>query len=425
MTADSGGRGRARGIVATYRDAFGGLPRLTWLLCLTAFLNRCGSMVVPFLGLYAKEQFDYTATDAGYLLSLYGIGAVIGSWLGGVLTDRIGSVHTQILTLLASGFWMLGMTQVLEPGWLEATTLVLAIFNEAFRPGSVTAVAISVPPMLRRKALALNRLMLNLGWAVGPTIGGYLVEYDFRWMFLADGGTCLVAGAFLIFGIGSFRPKPEPKPVQETHGRPMRDPHFVWLMLANLITLIAFMQYFTTGSRVFEDAGYQRSHIGWFLAVNPILIVMFEMVVVHMLRNRSALPIVALGSLVVGLGYLVLLAPMGAFGIVLAMGIVAGGELLQMPPLSAHINDHAPASARGAYNGAYGMVFSLALILAPIVGGHVYEDHGEDALWILSGILGIVSAGMFMMSGPGRASENLKAEAEAAAKDAAATDRTD
>jgi hypothetical protein len=47
--------GRLAGIVATYRDAFGGLPRLTWLLCVAAFLNRCGSMVVPFLGLYAKE----------------------------------------------------------------------------------------------------------------------------------------------------------------------------------------------------------------------------------------------------------------------------------------------------------------------------------------------------------------------------------
>lgn len=382
-------------MLATYRDAFGGLPRLTWLLCLAAFLNRCGSMVVVFLGLYAKERFGYSATDAGYVISLYGCGAVVGSWLGGFLTDRIGSVRTQIMALIGSGLWMFGMTQGLEPGWLEATTFVLAVFNEAFRPASVTAVAISVPPELRRKALSLNRLMLNLGWAIGPTIGGYLVMVDFRWMFFVDGATCLVAATFLAFGLGGFRAKPEPRSAEHTKVYPIRDLHFVWLMLANLLTLVAFTQYFTTGSRVFEDSGYLRNHIGWFLAVNPILIVMFEMVVVHALRNRPALPVVALGSLVVGLGYLVLLAPMGGTGIVIAMGVIAGGELLQMPLLSAHINDRAPASARGAYNGAYGMVFSVSLILAPVIGGYVYEHHGQHVLWTMCGVLGAVAAAMF------------------------------
>lgn len=65
------------GMLATYRDAFSGLPRLTWLLCLAALLNRCGSMVVLFLGLYAKEHFGYSATDSGYVLSLYGGGDVL------------------------------------------------------------------------------------------------------------------------------------------------------------------------------------------------------------------------------------------------------------------------------------------------------------------------------------------------------------
>lgn len=417
------------GVLATYRDAFGGLPRLTWLLCLAAFLNRCGSMVVPFLGLYAKERFGYSPTEAGYVLSLYGCGAVVGSWLGGYLTDRVGSVRTQIMALVGSGLWMFGMTQGLQPGWLEATTFVLAVFNEAFRPGSVTAVAASVPPELRRKALSLNRLMLNLGWAFGPTIGGYLVMIDFRWMFLVDGSTCLVAAAFLAFGLGGFRPKPEPRAAEEPKVKPSRDRHFVWLMLADLITMVAFMQYFTTGSRVFEDSGYARSHIGWFLAVNPILIVMFEMVVVHALRNRPALPIVALGSLVVGLGYMVLLAPMGATGIVIAMGVVAGGELLQMPLLSAHINDRAPASARGAYNGAYGMVFSAALILAPIIGGHVYEGYGQNVLWAMCGVLGAAAAAMFWFAsrtpaGRGTAPVDASSEPEHALTNDTLTDDT-
>ena len=382
-------------LFALYRDAFGGLPRLTWLLCLAAFFNRCGAMVVPFLGLYAKERFVYTPEQAGVVLSIYGAGAVAGSWLGGVLADRLGPVRIQVITLLLSGVWMLLMTQVLSPGWLEASVFVLAVLNEAFRPGSISAVAISCPPELRRKALSLNRLMLNLGWAFGPTIGGYLVDIDFNLMFIVDGATCAVAAAFLAFGLGDFRPRPTPKPADAPQSGPFRDRSFLWLMVANVVVLLAFMQYFTTGSRVFEDTGYSRSTIGWFLAVNPIMIVLFEMLVVHSLRHRPALPIVALGSVVVGGGYLALLLPLDATGIVLSMAIVAGGELLQMPLLSAHINDHAPSHARGAYNGVHGMTFSIGQILAPLLGGVLYQRLGQQALWIVSGVLGGVAAWMF------------------------------
>ena len=78
-------------ILSLYRAAFGGLPTLTWLLCAAAFLNRCGSMVVPFLGPYLKKQFQFTPTEAGLVIGLYGVGAFLGSWLGGVLFDTTGS----------------------------------------------------------------------------------------------------------------------------------------------------------------------------------------------------------------------------------------------------------------------------------------------------------------------------------------------
>ena len=391
---------RPASILARYRDAFGGLPRLTWLLCLAAFLNRCGAMVVPFLGLYAKERFGYTPEQAGLVLSIYGVGSVTGSWLGGVLTDKLGAVRLQRYALLGSGLWMFAMARVLEPGWLEVATFVLATLNEAFRPGSITAVAGSVAPALRRRALSLNRLMLNLGWAFGPTIGGYLVQNDFSIMFYVDGATCVLAAAFLTFGLGGFDPRPQTPATDAPRqsARPFRDRHFVWLMLANMVVLLAFLQYFTTGSRVFEDDGYTRPQIGWFLAVNPILIVLFEMLIVHALRDRPALPVVALGSLVVGLGYAVLLAPFGAAGIAVAMAVVAGGELLQMPLLSAHVNDHAPAHARGAYNGAYGMVFSGAQIVAPLLGGLVYARLGQQALWLMCLLLGAAGAWMFWIA---------------------------
>ncbi|MBM3974381.1 MAG: MFS transporter [Planctomycetes bacterium] len=393
-----------RPVLGLYRDAFGGLPRLTWLLCAAAFLNRCGSMVVPFLGPYLKAEFGMSAADAGLVIGLYGVGAIFGSWLGGTLTDRLGPVRLQVGALAASATWMLLMTQCATLATLVPAVLVLGLLNDAFRPGSNTAVAQSAPPELRRKALSLNRFALNLGWACGPTIGGYLVELDFVWMFVADGATCALAAFWLAQVLRQWAPvaAAEPDVAAAEHvvaaarpASPWRDGHFVRLMVANTFVLLAFMQYFATGTRVFVDQGWGAAAVGWFLAVNPILITLFEMPVVHAMRARRPLPAVAVGALVIGLGYLCFLLPWGGPAIVLGMAIVAGGELLQMPMLGAHVNDIAPDRARGAYNGAYGVNFTFALVFAPALGGYVYDRLGADALWWSCAGMGSIGALLF------------------------------
>jgi predicted MFS family arabinose efflux permease len=296
---------------------------------------------------------------------------------------------------------MVAMTQVTNALLFGLCVFVLGVLNDAFRPGSITAAAVSCHPSLRRKALSLNRLAMNLGWSFGPTIGGYLVSIDFRLMFVADGATCGLAALFLWLFLRHWRPRVPAKAHDDPHpGRPFRDPHFLWLMLANLCVLIAFMQYFTTGTRYLEEhAGYSKQEIGWFLAINPVMITLFEMPVVHLLRGRRAMPIIAAGSLVVGLGYLLLLLPFGTAAIVLAMVVVAVGELLQMPVLGAYVNDHAPPHARGAYNGAYGMTFCLALMLAPWLGGALYDGSGPRALWWSCGACGVIACFGFVLAG--------------------------
>lgn len=377
-----------------YRDAFAGLPGRTWLLAGAGFLNRAGSMVVPFLGLYLKDRFAYTPTEAGFVVGLYGAGAFVGSWLGGWLCDRLGAVRVQIATLVATAIWMLVMAQIADPNLLAVATFVLGVCNDAFRPGSITAAVESVAPYLRRKALSLNRLAMNAGWAFGPTIGGYLVLVDFGWMFFANAAGCACAALWLAVRLRGWNPRPEPHPdAARVPLEPFSDRHFLGLMGANLLVLIAFMQYFTTGSRVLEDTGYDKTQIGWFLAINPIVITLFEMPTVHLLQRRRALPLVALGAAIVGLGYLAMLLPLGFVALLLAMVLVAAGELLQMPLLSAHVNEHAPNRLRAAYNGAYGMTFCLALVLAPPLGGYVYDHFGSTALWWACAGAGLVSAG--------------------------------
>jgi len=377
---------------AHYRESFRGLPRITWLLCAAAFVNRCGAMVVPFLSIYLGERFGYSVGEAGRLISLYGIGAVLGSLLGGRLADTLGPVRVQVVTLVATFVWLLFMTQVEHPLLLAASVFVLGLLNDAFRPGNMTAVGSSCEPALRRKALSLNRLSLNAGWAIGPTVGGYLADVDFRWLFVADGATCGLAGLLLWLCLRNWRPEVHARPVGDTSAV-RRDRLFLWVMVCCVVYLIAFMQYFSTESRYLAGVfGYDKKTIGWFLAINPLMIVLFELPLVHALRERAALPIVSLGSLLTGIGFLLLLPTLGAPGIVLSMMVLTGGEILQMPMLGAWVYDRAPAHARGAYNGAYTGMFSVGFVLAPWLGGELYDAAGPAALWWACGALGALAA---------------------------------
>jgi predicted MFS family arabinose efflux permease len=166
----------ARRFAAGYFDSYRGLPATTWILCLAAFVNRAGAMVVPFLSIWLGQRYGYSVAEAGRLISLYGIGGILGSLAGGRLTDAFGPVRVQIVSLLGTGAWMLFMTTIEQQWVLAGSVLVLGLLNDAFRPGNQTAVGASCDAAVRPKALAMNRLALNAGWMIGPSVGGFLAK---------------------------------------------------------------------------------------------------------------------------------------------------------------------------------------------------------------------------------------------------------
>jgi predicted MFS family arabinose efflux permease len=379
---------------------YGGLPGLTWLVCGAAFVNRAGAMVVPFLSLYLGKRFGYSVEAAGYVVSLYGLGAIAGNLVGGKLTDVLGPVRVQIATLSGAALWMWALTQATSPAWLGAGVFVLGVLNDAFRPGNMAAVVASVPPHLASTALTLNRVAINAGWAIGPTVGGHLAEVDFRWLFVVDGATCALAGLLLWLlvprALGCRRDAPAdaaaaPPPRALS---PWRDGRFLALLGVTIATLLVFMQYFSTQTRHLAHVfGFTEREIGWLLAVNPVLIVLVEMPLVRWLRRFHRLHVVALGTLLIGLSF-PLLVPVawGLPGVLAQLVLLTTGEMLSFSLLGSFVSDHAPHSQRGSYLGVHGAAFSLALVFAPGLGGWVYDRVGADALWSGCAVVGALAA---------------------------------
>jgi predicted MFS family arabinose efflux permease len=383
-----------------FRDAYRDLPAATWLLAAAGFINRSGAMVLPYLSIYLGAKFHYDFEQAGLFGSLYGVGAVVGSLLGGRFCDRIGAVRVQIITLAAACVWLWLLAAVDSPWWFGAGLFVFGVFNDAFRPGNFTSAIDSCPAELRPKAMALNRLALNAGWMCGPAIGGLLANSgDFTRLFFVDGLTCGLAALFLFL----FRHRLPQRARRDNNTpaagpSPFRDRRFLWLCWLSTAAMLMFLQsVFTQNRYLHDDLGFPTAQIGALAALNPLVIVICEMPLVQMLRRRQRLPTVALGVVCVGFGLSLLSLRAGGLPIVLAsIGVVVIGEMLWAPQLGAYIGDQAPAASRGRYMGVYTATISSAMVLSPWLGGAVYEHFSPAALWLGCGGAGVVIAAGFL-----------------------------
>jgi predicted MFS family arabinose efflux permease len=381
-------------IVSLYRQAYSGLPRRAWLLALVQFVNRSGSMVLFFLTLYLTSRLGFTLARAGQVLGAYGFGALLGAWLGGVLCDRLGATAVQKLSLILVGLTLILMSTLRAFAPVAAAAFLLGIFAEALMPGNITAMARECPPAARTRGFALNRLAANLGVTIGPVLGGQLAMWDYRALFWADGLTSLAAAALLH---AHFRGRPAPPPGASANGVPAaaasgagRLP--VLFALAFGIGLI-FTQLFSTYPLYLHAAyGFVEGRIGQLLAVNTVLIVLFEMVLLHALRRVAGIRLIAGGALLIGLGFA--LTPLGrgfAFAAA-AVSVWTLGEMLCLPLLTTEIAARTHEGNRGRHMGWYGVSFSLAYMVGPVAGAEAYARFSPLALWLGCGALGVVLA---------------------------------
>ena len=384
-----------RYLLQEYKASFRGLPLPAWTLALVAFINRSGSMVLFFLTLYLTTQKNFTPGHAGQMISLYGLGAMAGSFVGGRLSDRLGAVRVQMLSFLLSGIGFIVL------GYLDNTIAIsiflffLAVISESSRPAIITAMAEACPPERRSRGMALNRLAINFGMAIGPALGGFLATINYIYLFWADGITWLAA-AFVLFIFFGKQTHLYTAKTTETHF-PLRSPYKDKVFLFSLFLLLClgllFTQIFSTWPLYLKDIYMlQENHIGLLMGFNAILVTLVEMPLVYRMERRDSVKIMSWGVLFLYAGFVIL--PLGnslsfSFFTVLIWTI---GEMLIFPLFSAWVANRAVDANRGQYMGMFTFIFALSFVLGPYLGTHIYEWFGPTYLWYGFGLVGIIVA---------------------------------
>ncbi len=369
-------------------EPYKGLSREIWFMALTTLINRTGAMVVPFMSLYLTNFLGFSLEQVGWVLTCYGFGSVIGVFVGGKLADNIGYYKVMYMSLLCTGIVFFSIQFISNFYMFCFGIFMLTIFSDTFRPAVWVALDDYSKPENRTRSVTLIRLAINLGFSMGPALGGLLITYvSYRSLFWVDGLTCIGAGIVILLFLYQ---KSKVKTKQEQKSRirlsPYKDSHFLIFWFALFLIGFTFVQYFSTIPLYYsQELGLEEDKIGLMLAMNGLLIFLLEMPIVHSLDKGKLdnLKLVIGGSFLLMLSFLVLNTGgwigFAIFGIIL----MTFGEMLGFPFSNSYALDKSKMGNQGAYMALYSMAFSVAHILGPNIGMQFSAEFGFEATWYL------------------------------------------
>jgi len=370
------------------------LPGPVWVLYSGTFINRLGTFVVPFLALYLVDR-GFSATQAGFAVSAYGVGHLFASIIGGHLADTIGRRKTILISMVASAATMLALSQAERYPMLLLLACLAGLATEVYRPASSALLTDLVEPGERVTAFAGYRIAINAGFAIGPALAGWMAEKNFMWLFAGNAATSL------IFGLITFTALPAGLRLSEAQKIGWRDSvrvigrdaRFIRVLTASFLVGMIFMQMSTTFGLEVERHGHPKTVFGWVLSWNGILIVLCELPLTLWTRRFPTLWMMSFGYLLCGLGF-----GMNALGgttvaYLAAMTVFTFGEMISLPVGAAYVAGLAPAELRGRYMGANGLTWAAALIVGPSAGMALFAWK-PTALWLASAACGMLAAGI-------------------------------
>ncbi|WP_232828592.1 MFS transporter [Kribbella monticola] len=374
-----------------YWRRIGELPG--WLKAVMAgqLISSAGSLAWIYLTLYLVQDRGMSAQQAGLAASAYGVGLLFGNLSGGWFGDRFGLRTAAVGSQLAWAAACLAMP-VVPTVALPALAAVAGLCGGASRPNLSGLVATALPAERRREGIALSRSASNAGFTIGPPLGGLLAAYDFSLVFVIDAVSSLVLAAV----VWRYVPAGVRTAAAAASGvwrALLRDRSVLVLLGAIVVVDTVYRQLYATVPLLLHDAGSPAVAYGVLIGLSSVIIVVLEAPLAVHLRGHHALRVIAVGVMLVGLGY----AALGVWpvlgGAVVAAAFITAGEMLYKPTATAHVADAAPEGMVGRFSSLYAAASISGMFLAPAIGGTVYE-HAPHALYPAAALLALTAGAL-------------------------------
>ncbi|MFJ1594794.1 MDR family MFS transporter [Kitasatospora albolonga] len=387
------------GLRTAVRETVSGLPREFWWLWLSTLVNRLGGFVATFMALYLTLERGYSASYAGLVVALHGLGGVVSSLGAGVMTDRLGRRPTMLIAQLSMAVSVAVLGFMEHPVAIAAVALFVGMASNASRPAVQAMMADIVPPKDRVRAFSLNYWAINLGFAVSAAGAGFIAEYSYLAGFLVEAVMVLACAVVVFAKVPESRP--EQAPVRTTGGKRakdevrlttvLRDGRFMGVVGLSFLVALIFQQGYVGLPVAMGADGFSSSDFGTALAVNGVLIVALQIPVTRFIQHRDPRRLLIISSLVAGYGF-GLTAFAGSVAVyALTVCVWTLAEIVNAPTQTGLVVQLSPAQGRGRYQGVYTMSWSVAALVAPLMSGFVIDRYGAAWLWGSCAVIGTVA----------------------------------
>lgn len=372
-------------IIKPYYGAFTGLSKEVWWLALITLINRAGTMVIPFLSLYLTQNEGFSLSQVGWIMTAFGLGSLLGTWVGGKLTDAIGYYKVMAFSLSVAGV-MFVTIQFLHGFYLIcAGIFILMAVADMFRPAVFVALSAYSKPQNKTRSVTLIRLAINLGFSMGPAIGGLIITgLSYGALFWVDGTTCILASILLLWILNPKKAKTLDE-VKNTHPKSAYTDIPYWIFFVGLVLFgFTFVQYFSTVPLFYKEIHHlSESQIGLLMALNGFLIFAFEMPLIKYFETRSFSMIenIVIGAVLTCLSFVFLIISSWVGILIIGMILMTFGEMLAFPFSNAFALKRAKRGNQGEYMALYSIAFSVSHIFGHNTGMQLVDRFGFDNTW--------------------------------------------
>ncbi|MFF5101695.1 MDR family MFS transporter [Streptomyces sp. NPDC000134] len=383
------------GVRRAVRESVSGLPREFWWLWTSTLVNRLGAFVATFMALYLTLDRGYSASYAGLVAALHGLGGVVSSLGAGVMTDKLGRRPTLLIAQTSTALSVALLGFMTDPVAIAGVAFLVGMASNASRPAVQAMMADIVRPQDRIRAFSLNYWAINLGFAVSSMGAGFIAEFSYLAGFLIEAAMTLVCAVVVFVKLPESRPggvgggAVDEAPV--SLGTVLRDGRFMSVVGLSFLVAFVFQQGSVGLPVAMGEAGFSAADYGLAIAVNGVLIVVLQIPVTRFIEHRDPRRLLVVSSLLAGYGFglTAFAGSVGVFALTVCVWTLA--EIVNAPTQTGLVVRLSPAHGRGRYQGMYTMSWSVASLVAPLMSGLVIDRFGAAWLWGICAVVGTVA----------------------------------
>ncbi len=351
------------------------VDKAVWSLCACQALLSAGlSLAFPFFAIYLHRDRGLPMVTVGAWLSASVFVTAFSQGLGGELSDAVGRRDVMAISLCLRAASILAMAAAIRYDWpfpvLIGLHMLSSFVAHFFEPAARSWIADHVEPKARPRAYSVLRTATNVGYSLGPAVGGLVAGQSYALLFALSAAACAACAAILALTVrdNPFAGGDEDFDLGALL-RVSEDPRYLRLCLINLVVSVAMAQLVVPLS-VFATStgGITQAQMGLLFSLNGILVALFQLPASMVMGRHALTASLSAGCLAYAVGFGAVGWARGMLPLAAAMVVITVAEVLV--PVSSHAlaANMSPPRARGRYLGFFGLSRQMGSALGPVLG---------------------------------------------------------